>query len=111
VTVKVIAAVWLRLPDTPLTVMVVVPTAAALLTFRVSMLEPVVTLGLNEAVTPFGRAEADKLTLELKLLSLVTVIVLVPLFPRPMLRLLGEADKLNSGAAADAPTVKLTDVV
>ena len=110
-TVKVSAVVWLRLPDTPLTVMVVVPIAAALLTFRVNVLAPVVMLGLNEAVAPFGRPEADRLTLELKLLSLFTVIVLVPLLPRPTLRLLGEADKLKSGAGADAFTVKLTDVV
>ena len=109
--VNVIAVVWVRVPDVPVTVMVDVPVVATLLAFRVSVLEVVAELGLNVAVTPFGGVEADKLTLELKLLSLFTVMVVVPLFPRAMLRLVGEADRLKSGAGADALTVKLSDVV
>jgi hypothetical protein len=55
-----------RLPDIPVTVTVAVPVAAVLLAVSVKMLEPVVLVGLNEAVTPLGRPDADKLTLPLK---------------------------------------------
>jgi hypothetical protein len=68
----------------------------------------VVMLGLNEAVTPFGKPEADRLTLPLNPFSRFTVIVLCP---RVTFKLLGEADRLKSGAGLEALTVKLTEVV
>jgi hypothetical protein len=70
-----------KLPEVPVTVSVKVPVAAVLLADNVNMLALVVLLGAKEAVTPPGRPEADKLTLELKPFWGVTVIVLVPLAP------------------------------
>lgn len=46
-------------------VTVTVPIVAALLAVSVSVLVPVVLAGLNEAATPAGSADADKLTLAL----------------------------------------------
>ena len=51
-------------------------------------------VGLNEAVTPAGRPEADKVTLLLKPFCGVTVIVLVPLAPSAMVKLFGDADSV-----------------
>ena len=57
-----IAAVLVKPGEEPLTVTVTVPVAAVLLAVKVSELEVVVLLGLNDAVTSAGRPEADKLT-------------------------------------------------
>ena len=43
-----------------------VPVAAPLLAVSVRLLTVVAEPGLNDAVTPLGRPEADKLTLPLK---------------------------------------------
>ena len=80
-TVRESVVVFDKLPEAPVMVSVTVPVAAVLLADNVNVLELVVLLGLNEAVTPLGRPEADKLTLELKPFCGVTVIVLVPLAP------------------------------
>jgi len=93
VTVRVIAVVCVNAPDVPVMVTVTVPVVAALLAASVNVLVVVAGLGLNDAVTPLGRPEADKLTLPLKPFSGVTVIVLVPLVPCVMLRLVGDAEK------------------
>ena len=85
---------FVKLPDEPVTVTVTVPVVAVLLAVKVSVLLLAVLLGLNEAVTPLGRPEADKLTLLLKPFSGVTVMVLIPLVPWTMLRLLGEAESV-----------------
>jgi hypothetical protein len=56
-----------RLPEVPVTVRATAPVAAVLVAVRVSVLEVVAAgFGLNEAVTPLGRPERDKLTLPLK---------------------------------------------
>ena len=81
-------------PDAPVMVAVTVPVAAALLAVRVNVLVPVVLLGLNDAVTPPGKPDADKLTLPLKPFCGVTVMVLVPLAPWTTVRLLGEAESV-----------------
>lgn len=81
-------------PDAPETVTVTVPVAAVLLAASVNMLVLAVLPGLNDAVTPLGRPDADKLTLPLKPPCGVTVMVLVPLVPWITLRLLGEAERL-----------------
>ena len=88
-----------------------VPVIAVLLAASVSVLLPVVLVGLNVAVTPLGRPEADRETLPVKPLSAATVMVLVPLAPCVMVRLLGNAERLKFGAGAGAFTVRLTVVV
>jgi len=55
-----------RLPEVPVTVTVAVPVAAVPLAVNVNVLVPMVLTGLNDAVTPLGRPDADKLTLPLK---------------------------------------------
>src|SRR5438874_1946419 len=89
-TVKLMVVVLVRLPDVPVMVMLPVPTVAVLLAASVRALEPVVLLGLKEAVTPLGRPEADRETLLLKPFAGVMVIVLLPLEPRVTVTLLGE---------------------
>ena len=59
----------------------VVPVAAVLLAVNVRVLVVVVLPGLNAAVTPLGKPEAERLTLLLKPLCGVTVMVLVPFAP------------------------------
>jgi len=98
-TVSETVAVLVKLPDVPVTVTVAVPVAAVLLAVRVSVLEPVAGFGLNEAVTPPGRPEAERLTLPLKPFWALIVMVLVPLAPCAMLTLVGDADKLKAGGA------------
>ena len=70
-----------KLPDAPVMVTVTVPMAAVLLAVSVNVLVLAVLLGLNDAVTPLGRPDADKLTLPLKPPCGVTVMVLVPFVP------------------------------
>jgi hypothetical protein len=86
-------AVWVKPPTVPVTATVAAPVVAALVAVRVMVLEPVVGFGLNDAVTPPGRPEADKLTLLVKPLCGVTVTLLVPLDPWAILTLLGDADR------------------
>src|SRR2546423_3303427 len=66
VTVRVIVVVLVKEPDVPEMVTVTVPVVAALSAMSVNVLVVAVGLGLNDAVTPLGRPEADKLTLLLK---------------------------------------------
>jgi hypothetical protein len=76
------------------TVTVTVPVAAVLPAASVNVLVLAVLLGLNEAVTPLGRPDADKLTLLLKPFCGVTVMVLVPLAPCVIVKLLGDAESV-----------------
>ena len=85
--------VLVKLPDEPVTVTVTVPVAAVLLAVSVNVLVLAVLLGLNEAVTPLGRPDADKLTLLLKPFCGVTVIVLAPLVPCAIVTLFGDAER------------------
>jgi len=66
-----------------------------LLAVSVKVLVAVAGFGLKDAVTPLGMPEADKLTLPLKPFCGVTVIVLVPLAPCVMVKLLGEAESVK----------------
>jgi len=92
--VRVIVVVSVKLPDVPMIVTVTVPVLAALSAARVNVLVVVAGLGLNDAVTPLGRPDADKLTLPPKPFCGVTVMVLVPLVPCAMLRLVGDAESV-----------------
>ncbi len=87
--------VLVRPPDIPVTVTVTVPVTAALPAVSVNVLVLVVLLGLNDAVTPLGRPDADKLTLALKPFCGLTVMVLAPLAPCVTLRLLGDAERVK----------------
>ncbi len=93
--------VFVKLPEVPVTVTVTVPMAAVLLAVSVNVLVLVVLPGLNDAVTPLGRPVADKFTLPLKPFCGVTLIVLAPLAPCAMVRLLGaaESEKFGAGGA------------
>ena len=93
------------MPEVPVIVTVTVPVGAVPLAASVSVLVLVALLGLKDAVTPFGSPEAIKLTLPPKPLSGVMPIVFVPLAPRTMLKLLGEAESEKSGTDA-AVTVR-----
>ncbi len=82
------------MPDAPVTVTVTVPVVAVLLAVSVKVLVLAVLLGLNDAVTPLGRPEADKPTLPLKPFCGVTVMVLEPLAPCTIVTLLGDAERV-----------------
>ena len=81
-----------------------VPEAAVLLAVKVIVLVVVVEAGLNEAVTPLGRPDADKLTLALNPFCGVIVTVLVPV--APAVTVAGDVDRLKVGTGA-AFTVRL----
>jgi len=89
--------VFVKLPDVPVTVTVTVPVLAVPLAASVNVLVPVVLLGLNDAVTPLGRAAADKLTLPLKPFCALTVIALVVVVPCDIVKLLGDAVRAKFG--------------
>lgn len=109
VTVSAIVVDCVKPVDVPEMVTVEVPVVAAPLAISVSVLVAVAGFGLNEAVTPPGRPEADRLTFPLKPFCGVTVMVLVPLAACVMLRVLGEDERAKLGAKA-AVTVSVTVV-
>jgi hypothetical protein len=80
-TVTETVAVCVKPPTVPVTVTVAVPVVAAPVAVSVMVLEPLAGFGLNDAVTPVGSPEADKLTLLVNPLCGVTVTLLVPLDP------------------------------
>lgn len=65
-TVSETVVVLERLLDVPVMVMVAGPVVAVLLAVSVKVLAVVVLLGLNDALTPAGKPEADRLTPPLK---------------------------------------------
>jgi len=83
-------------------VTVAAPVVAVLLAVSIRALELVVLMGLNDAVTPLGRPDADKLTLLLKPFCGATVMVLVPLAPCVIAMLFGDAESVKFGGAATA---------
>jgi hypothetical protein len=96
-TVREIVAVFVKLPDVPVIVTVTVPVVAVLLAVSVNVLLLVVLLGLNDAVTPLGRPDADKLTPLLKPFCGVTEIALVLVVPCDIVKLLGDAERAKFG--------------
>lgn len=91
--VREIVVVFFKLPDFPVMVRVTVPVVATLLAVNVNVLVLAVLLGLNDAVTPLGNPDADKPTLPVKPFCGLTVMVLVPLAPCTIVRLLGDAER------------------
>src|SRR5579863_5128038 len=91
-----------RLPDVPVMVTLPVPVVAVPLAFSVMVLMPAVGLGLNEAVTPVGRPEAERVTLPAKPFCGVMETLVPPLNPCMMERLLGfaESEKFGGGTKA-----------
>jgi hypothetical protein len=92
-TVRAIAVAFDKLPEVPVIVTVTAPVVAVLLAVSVNVLVAVAGFVLNDAVTPLGKPDADKLTLPLKPFCGVTVIVLVPAVPCAIVKLLGEAER------------------
>ena len=92
-----IVAVRVKLPEVPVMVTVNVPVVAVLLAVSANVLVAVAGFGLNDAVTPLGRPDADRLTLPLNPFSGVTVIALVPLLPGVRLTLPGDAERKKFG--------------
>ena len=91
-----------RLPDFPVIVTVTVPVAALRVVVRVNVLEPTAGFGLKDAAVPLCKPEAESVTFPAKPLFGVMVMVVVPLLPRPILRLAGVADKLKLGVPLTA---------
>jgi len=73
--------VWIRLPEVPVTLTVNVPVGAEGPADKVRVLVVAVGLGMKEAVTPLGKPEAVRFTLELKPFNGLTVMVLVAPVP------------------------------
>ena len=109
-TVRMSVAVCIKLPEVPVMVTREFPVVAVLFAASVSVLVPIVLVGLNVAVTPLGTPDAARPTVPLKPLSGATVMLLVPLAPCVTVRLLGIADSLKSGMAAGF-TVRLSVAV
>ena len=102
--------VWLKDPEVPVMVTVLVPVVAVLLAFNVSVLVVVPGFGLNDAVTPLPMPVAANVTLPVKPPDGVMVILVVPLADRSTVKLVGEADKVKLPDTA-AVTVSETVVV
>src|SRR5262249_46631177 len=96
-TVREIVVVFVKLPETPVMVTVAVPVVAVLPALSVRVLVFVVLVGLNDAVTPLGKPEADRLTLPLKLFCGLIVMVLVPAAPCVIVKLFGEPNRAELG--------------
>ena len=90
--------VSVKLPEVPVIVTVLVPVVAVALAVKVSVLMLVEGLGLNAAVTPLGRPDAENVTFASNPFSAVIVIVLVIALPCVMLRVVGLAASENVGA-------------
>jgi len=71
-------ALCVRPADVPVIVTRNVPLAAAALALSVNVLEAAAGFGLNEAVTPFGKPEAESPTLPVKPFDGVIVTVALP---------------------------------
>lgn len=93
-TVRLIPVVLVRVPEVPVMVTGNVPGMAVLFAVSVKALEVVAGFGPNDAVTPVGRPDADRLTLPLKPYCAVTLIVLVPLAPCTIVSAVGAAERV-----------------
>ena len=101
----------MRLPEVPEMVTVAVPAVAELLAVSVSRLVPVVGFIPNAAVTPLGRPDATSVTAPVKPPVGLTVIVLVPMPPWAMLKVLSAAESVKPGAMTVIVAVLLCPAV
>ena len=106
VTVKLMVAVCVRVPLTPVTVMVAAPRVAVLDAVKVRVLVPVVEAGLKAVVTPAGNPLAVKATAPVNPPDGVTVRTLEPVAPCATETLAGLAANVKLGVCT-AVTVKL----
>src|ERR1019366_8717863 len=83
-TERLSTVVFVSVPDVPVIVTVTVPVAAVALAVKVSVPVDVAGFGLNAAVTPLGKPDAERVTLPLKPFDGVMLIVLVPWLPCAM---------------------------
>ena len=93
VTVRETVVEAVKLAQVPVIVTVTVPVAAVALAVKARLLTPVAP-GLKDAVTPFGRPEAERLTAPLNPLNGLTVMVLAPWFPCAMVSAFGDAESV-----------------
>jgi hypothetical protein len=90
-TVSVIVVVCFVLPEVPAIVTVAAPVVAVAVALKVSVLVVVDGFGLNAAVTPVGKPDAENVTLPLNPLRGVTVIVLAAVLSSMTVTAFGEA--------------------
>jgi hypothetical protein len=109
-TVRLMVADADVVPEVPVTLTVLVPTAAAAVALNVATLVVEVEAGLKETVTPVGRAEVVSVTLPVKPLFGVTVIVLVALAPSTTLSV-GVEVAIEKDAGVATVTAILTAAV
>jgi hypothetical protein len=104
VTVNETVVVSVVLPEVPDTVMGYVPVAVveATVMFMVEVPAPVIEVGLKLTVTPVGWPDAVRLMAELKPPVTLLVMVEVPALPCTTETEVGEAERLNPGAADPA---------
>ena len=106
-----ISAVSVSEPDVPVTVTVAAPVVAVLMAVKVNVLDPVVLVGLNAAVTPTGRPDADKLTVPVNPFAGSTVMVAALLALCATFSVLGaDRVKLPGGVTVNATVVVSTMV-
>jgi hypothetical protein len=94
VMVRLIVVLCVKLPEVPVIVTVAVPVVAVALAVNVRVLVLVAGLGLNAAVIPLGKPDAERVMLPLKLFDGVIVIALVPLLPCATLNAVGNAESV-----------------
>jgi hypothetical protein len=85
-------------PDVPFMVTTVGLEKTDLFAVSVNVLVPVAVIGLNEAVTPSGRPDADRATLPPNSFIDATEISVVMLMPRVRLKEAGDAKSAKSGS-------------
>lgn len=90
-TVSVIVVVLVRLPELPVMITLTVPAVAVGLAESVNVLLIEALAGLNVAVTPAGRPDADKVMVPLKPPNGAIEIALVVLAPCTRVAVFGEA--------------------
>jgi len=111
-TVRLTVVVWLRLPDVPVIVTMVVPVAVVPPAANVRPLVLAVGFVPNVAVTPLGSVEVDKVTIPVKPFWGATVIMSVPLLPPCVaVRLAADPAMLKFAGGGAAFTVSETVAV